>query len=88
VSNFTPVPRPGYRLGVPFDGYWRELLNGDALVYGGSGLGNLGGVSSDPTESHGRPFSVTLTLPPLCTCYFRHESLADDVERPPRPDQP
>ena len=88
VSNFTPVPRPGYRLGVPFEGYWRELLNGDALVYGGSGLGNLGGVSTARTESHGRPFSVTLTLPPLCTCFFRHESLVDDVERAPRSDQP
>src|SRR5207253_10965846 len=65
VTNFTPVPRPGYRLGVPREGFWQEVLNGDALEYGGTGMGNLGGVSTGNSESHGHPYSVSLTLPPL-----------------------
>ena len=48
VCNFTPVPRPNYRVGVPRGGYWREMLNSDAAVYGGSGMGNLGGVDAAP----------------------------------------
>jgi 1,4-alpha-glucan branching enzyme len=65
VCNFTPVPRHGYRLGVPRRGHWQELLNSDAPDYGGSGQGNLGGVDTTPTPLHGRPHSLTLTLPPL-----------------------
>jgi len=65
AANFTPVPRPGYRIGVPREGYWRELLNSDAAEYGGSGVGNLGGVTAEPVPWHGHPFSVVLTLPPL-----------------------
>lgn len=71
VCNFTPVVRYGYRLGVPFGGFWQELLNSDAEVYGGSGVGNLGGVEAEATASHGRPYSLTLTLPPLAAVYFR-----------------
>ena len=67
VSNFTPVPREGYRIGVPLPGFYREVLNTDAAMYGGSNVGNLGGVSTEETESHGQPCSLTLTLPPLAT---------------------
>jgi 1,4-alpha-glucan branching enzyme len=63
--NFTPVPRPGYRLGVPRGGFWRELLNSDAEAYGGSGWGNQGGVPSEEVPWHGRPHSLPVTLPPL-----------------------
>jgi 1,4-alpha-glucan branching enzyme len=65
VANFTPVPRPGYRVGVPEPGAWREVLNSDAGEYWGSGQGNLGRVESEPTEFHGRPQSLELNLPPL-----------------------
>src|SRR4029078_3897237 len=65
VCNFTPVPREGYQVGVPGGGFWREILNSDAKEYGGSGVGNLGGVHAAKEEVHGRPYSLTLTLPPL-----------------------
>ena len=66
VCNFTPVLRANYRVGVPRGGRWRELLNSDAAVYGGSGVGNLGGVQAVRAPAHGRPYSrSTLTLPPL-----------------------
>jgi 1,4-alpha-glucan branching enzyme len=71
VCNFTPVPRLRYQVGVPRGGYWRELLNSDAPIYGGSGLGNLGGVEAEPTSTHGRPFSLTVTLPPLAVLVFK-----------------
>jgi 1,4-alpha-glucan branching enzyme len=61
----TPVPRPGYRVGVPRPGFYREILNSDAAIYGGSNMGNAGGVASEPLPMHGRPQSVLLTLPPL-----------------------
>lgn len=63
--NFTPVPREGYRIGVPKRGYWHELLNSDATVYGGSGMGNEGGVWSDDWAQHGHGQSISVTLPPL-----------------------
>jgi 1,4-alpha-glucan branching enzyme len=65
ICNFTPVPRFDYRVGVPKGGFWREILNSDAEEYGGSGLGNLGGVEGISDPSHGRPFSLSLVLPPL-----------------------
>jgi len=65
VCNFTPVPRYGYRVGVPAAGRWREVLNSDAACYGGSGVGNLGGVDTAPIEAHGHAQSLALTLPPL-----------------------
>jgi 1,4-alpha-glucan branching enzyme len=65
VLNFTPVPRHGYRLGVPSPGYYREILNSDASTYGGSNAGNGGGVHSADLRWMGQPHSVTLTLPPL-----------------------
>jgi 1,4-alpha-glucan branching enzyme len=73
VSNFTPVPRHNYLVGVPQRGFWREILNSDAAVYGGAGWGNLGGVESVPVSTHGRVESVNLTLPPLATLMFRWE---------------
>jgi len=71
VCNFTPVPRMGYRLGVPGGGFWRELLNSDATEYGGSGLGNLGGVEAEKETAHGRPYSISLTLPPLGAVFLK-----------------
>jgi 1,4-alpha-glucan branching enzyme len=73
VCNFTPVPRHNFVLGVPAAGYWRELCNSDARDYGGSGMGNLGGLRSQPVPAHGRLQSLTLTLPPLSTLIFEHE---------------
>ncbi|WP_242392610.1 1,4-alpha-glucan branching protein GlgB [Anaeromyxobacter oryzisoli] len=71
IFNFTPVVREGYRIGVPSGGRWRELLNGDAREYGGSGVGNLGGVDADPLPWHGRPASLRLTVPPLAGLFLR-----------------
>ena len=71
LCNFTPVPRSRYQVGVPRDGHWRELLNSDAQDYGGSGLGNLGGVDAEATSTHGRPFSLKVTLPPLAVVLFK-----------------
>lgn len=71
VCNFTPVPRSDYRVGVPRPGFWRELLNSDAREYGGSGHGNLGGVTADPVSFHGRPYSLSLTLPPLSVLFLK-----------------
>jgi 1,4-alpha-glucan branching enzyme len=71
--NLTPVPRTGYRIGVPIAGRWRELLNSDAELYGGSGLGNLGGKDSEELAAHGRPRSIAVTLPPLAGVLFKHE---------------
>jgi 1,4-alpha-glucan branching enzyme len=65
VFNYTPVPRHGYRVGVPWDGAWTELLNSDAHVYGGSGQGNFGRVTASRTPWHGHRNSLELTLPPL-----------------------
>ncbi|RCW68894.1 1,4-alpha-glucan branching protein GlgB [Pseudorhodoferax soli] len=73
VSNLTPVPRYGYRLGVPLPGLWQELLNTDAQDYGGAGLGNYGGVHASDEGAHGHAHSLALTLPPLSTLMFRPE---------------
>jgi 1,4-alpha-glucan branching enzyme len=73
VCNFTPVPRHGYRVGVPSGGFWRELLNSDATEYGGSGIGNLGGKEAEAIAAHGRPNSISLTLPPLAVVFLKAE---------------
>ncbi len=73
VCNFTPIPRNNYRVGVPHGGWWHEVLNSDATEYGGSGWGNMGGQQSAPVGAYGRPFSLTLNLPPLSVLFFRHE---------------
>jgi 1,4-alpha-glucan branching enzyme len=73
VSNFSAVPHEGYRLGLPATGRWAEVLNTDAAEYGGSGVGNLGGVDAQAVEWHGRPASAALRLPPLGTLWLRYE---------------
>ena len=73
VCNFTPVPRYSYRLGSPRSGFWQEILNSDAGEYGGSNMGNLGGVETVPVPLHGRPYSLTITLPPLSVSFFKHQ---------------
>jgi 1,4-alpha-glucan branching enzyme len=73
VLNFTPMPRQNYQIGVPANGHWREVLNSDATLYGGSGQGNMGGVEASPIPLHGRKWSVTLTLPPLGAVFLVHE---------------
>lgn len=70
ICNFTPVPRYDYRIGVPFGGFWKEVLNSDAVEYGGSGVGNLGGVEAERIPAHGRSCSLPLTLPPLGVVVF------------------
>ena len=70
VCNFTPVPRHDYRVGVPRAGYWREKINTDSGDYGGSGMGNLGGVNGEDVAWHGQPHSLKITLPPLSTLIF------------------
>src|SRR5260370_42372017 len=71
VCNFTPVPRYGYRVGVPVAGNYTEVLNTDAAVYGGGNVGNMGSVLSEPIAAHGRTLSLSLTLPPLATLVLR-----------------
>jgi 1,4-alpha-glucan branching enzyme len=73
VCNFTPVPRHNYRVGVPLDCQWKEVLNSDAPLYGGSGVGNMGGLGAAPVPSHGKPCSLNMTLPPLGVVVFRPE---------------
>ena len=72
ICNFTPVPRPNYRVGAPRGGYWRELLNSDATTYGGGGWGNGGGVHTTPIPLHSRTHSLTLTLPALSVVFLKH----------------
>lgn len=73
VCNLTPVPRYDYHIGVPRGGLWREVLNSDAKIYGGSGLGNLSGVGATAMAMHGRYNSISLTLPPLGVLFFKSE---------------
>jgi len=71
VFNFTPVPRHNYQIGIPGAGWWAEVLNSDAPLYGGSGMGNMGGVEAVPVSMHGHSHSVTLTLPPLGALFLK-----------------
>ncbi len=73
IFNFTPVPRYNYKVGVPRSGYWKEILNSDSKIYGGSGHGNMGGVEASPVSFHGAYQSMSLTLPPLGVIFFKHE---------------
>ena len=65
IVNFTPVVRRDYQLGVPAAGAYTELLNSDSEIYGGSNVGNQGGVTAVERPSHGHPYSLSLTVPPL-----------------------
>jgi 1,4-alpha-glucan branching enzyme len=71
VFNFTPIPRPGYRIGTPRAGVWRQLLNTDAAEYAGSGLPTGDSQEAAPGAVHGRPFSLALTLPPLAAVFWK-----------------
>ncbi len=70
VANLTPIPRWGYRVGLPAPGLWLELVNTDASEWGGSGIGNLGAVHTDHWAWHGRPWSAAITLPPLSVLWL------------------
>ena len=74
VCNFTPVVRQNYRVGVPQEGFWKEVLNSDAPLYGGSGQGNFGGLDAVPLPIHGHPYSLNMTLPPLGVLVYQPES--------------
>jgi 1,4-alpha-glucan branching enzyme len=78
VVNFTPVPRPTHRVGVPVAGRYRELLNSDADIYGGSNLGNAGEVETKDEPAHGHPYSLTLVVPPLGFVLLKPNSSAPD----------
>jgi 1,4-alpha-glucan branching enzyme len=71
ACNFTPVVRQNYRLGVPEGGWYDEVFNSDSQYYGGSNVGNYPGLMAELSESHGRPFSVSMTLPPLAVVVFK-----------------
>jgi len=71
IFNLTPVPRFNYRIGVPEEGFYKELLNSDSYIYGGSNLGNNGGVWSQNYPFHGKPYSIELTLPPLAVLILK-----------------
>ena len=70
VSNFTPVPRENFKIGVPKGGRYVEIFNSDAEIYGGSGMGNMGGVEAEDNECNGRPYALSITVPPLSTVVF------------------
>jgi 1,4-alpha-glucan branching enzyme len=74
VANFTPVPRDNVRIGVPQGDRWLELLNGDSPYYGGSGIGNSGGLTAAPVPSHGFMWSLNLTLPPLAVTFWKRQA--------------
>ena len=74
VSNFTPVPRPGYALPLPQAGTWVEKINTDAMLYGGSGVGNYGKVRADSRALNGRPAQARVNLPPLATLIFEFQT--------------
>ncbi|HVZ34081.1 MAG TPA: alpha amylase C-terminal domain-containing protein, partial [Polyangiaceae bacterium] len=74
AANFTPIPREGYRIGVPRGGFWREVLNSDAEVYGGAGMGNSGGMHAEKAGAHGREHSLVITVPPLAVVVFSPEA--------------
>jgi 1,4-alpha-glucan branching enzyme len=79
ACNFTPVPRHEYRVGLPAGGRWREILNSDAAAYGGSNVGNLGGVLAEPTPWHGHSWSAPITLPPLGCVLLAPDDEAGDA---------
>ena len=81
IANFSGSPKPDYRVGLPFAGRWREVLNTDAQIYGGSGVGNLGAVEAERSMWHGRPASAVLQLPPAGVLWLVPEPGAGAVRR-------
>jgi 1,4-alpha-glucan branching enzyme len=73
--NATPIVRYNYRLGVPEDGFYREIINTDGETYGGSNVGNLGGLAAERVEWQGRTHSILANLPPLAVVAFKREAL-------------
>jgi hypothetical protein len=73
ACNFTPSPRYKYRIGVPHEGEWIEIFNSDARTYGGSGHGNFGKINTSKKSTHGRPYTISVTLPPLAIIYFKKD---------------
>jgi 1,4-alpha-glucan branching enzyme len=73
--NATPVVRYNYRLGVPGDGFYREIINTDGETYGGSNVGNLGGLEAEAVDWQGRTHSIVINLPPLAVVGFKREAL-------------
>ncbi len=78
VANFSSVPHERYRLGLPRAGRWDEVINTDAEVYSGSGVGNLGSVHADETSWHGQPASAELRIPPLGVVWLRYVETSDE----------
>lgn len=74
AANLSPVPRTGYRLGLPRACRWKEALNTDSTYYGGSDVGNMGGLEPEPIPWHNQPVSALVTLPPLAAVWFIPES--------------
>ena len=72
VANFTPQCHSNYRIGVPINGFFEEILNTDSANYGGSNVGNMGGKFTDEWHIHGYDYSLDLTLPPLSILVFKH----------------
>jgi 1,4-alpha-glucan branching enzyme len=77
IVNFSPVPHEQYRLGLPFEGRWDEVLNTDSEIYGGSGVGNLGAVTADGPAWHGQASSASIRVPPLGALWLRYVPKAD-----------
>ena len=73
VCNFTPAVNSNYRIGVPYNAFYREVLNSDSELYGGSNVGNLGGLAAEPVEYHQRPYSLVIQVPPLAVVVFKPE---------------
>ena len=73
IANFSAVPHLDYRVGLPAAGRWREVINTDAIVYGGSGAGNMGGIEAEPEPWHGLPASASITVPPLGVLWLTPE---------------
>jgi 1,4-alpha-glucan branching enzyme len=71
IANLSPVPREGYRVGLPLPGDWTEALNTDSAFYGGSGVGNMGAVQAEEQPWHDQPYSARVTVPPLGVVWLR-----------------
>jgi 1,4-alpha-glucan branching enzyme len=84
ACNFTPVPRHNYMIGVPAGGYWKEIFNSDAGEYGGSSMGNFGGVEARHHSSHGRSHTLSLTLPPLSVVILKPAEKQEHSAKKPR----
>lgn len=78
VCNFTPVIYNNYRIGVPYDAFYKEVLNSDSELYGGSNVGNLGGLAAEPVVHQQKPYSLSMNVPPLAVVVFKPEFTGED----------